>query len=84
MFRFTIRDLMWVMMVAGFGLCWYLERDGRHGLRERAMVLHQENEKLRVQLQTVRIDSLRSRIETRQFLREMVNKVNAGQSSQTE
>ena len=75
---------MWAMIVAGFGLCWYLERDGRQGLRERAMELHQENEKLRVQLQTAKTDSLRSRIETRQFLREMVDKVNAGRSAQTE
>jgi hypothetical protein len=25
MFRFTIRDLLWLMVVVGLGVCWYCE-----------------------------------------------------------
>ena len=46
---------MWAMMVAGFGLCWHLERDGTTGASRAAMVLHQENEKLRVELRKARL-----------------------------
>ena len=26
MFRFTIRDVLWLMVVVGMGICWFFER----------------------------------------------------------
>jgi hypothetical protein len=50
MFRFTIRDVLWLMVVVGFAVCWYLERDGRMGQSRNAERLYRENKKLRTQL----------------------------------
>jgi hypothetical protein len=80
MIQFTIRDLMWAMIVAAFALCWYLEREGRQGLRERAMVLHQKNEELRLQWLTAST----YRLHFQHFQRKMGDQANAEQSSQTE
>ena len=51
MFRFTIRDLLWLMVVVALGVSWFLtqSRMGAEVLRLRATVLHQETENIRQQ-----------------------------------
>jgi hypothetical protein len=50
MFRFSIRDVLWLTVVVAMGVCWYLERDGRNGQAQNAERLYRENEKLRLEL----------------------------------
>jgi hypothetical protein len=50
MFRFTIRDVLWLTVVVALGSVWYLERDGSASLRSAAERLHRENEELRKDL----------------------------------
>ena len=51
MFRFTIRDVLWLMVVVGMGAVWYLERDGSASLRSDADRLHRKNENLLKELE---------------------------------
>ena len=50
MFHFTIRDVLWLMVVLAFGVCWYLERDGRIRETDHIRNAFRENESLREQL----------------------------------
>ena len=50
MFRFTIRDVLWLTVALAFAVCWYLERDGRISETERIRNAFRENETLRDEL----------------------------------
>jgi hypothetical protein len=52
MFRFTIRDVLWLMVVVVFAVCWYLERDGRIRETEHIRNTFRENESLKAQLRS--------------------------------
>jgi len=54
MFRFTIRDVLWLTVVVAFAVCWYLERDGRITVVQRARQLHCENEENRREVEAIR------------------------------
>jgi hypothetical protein len=47
MFRFTIRDVLWLTVVLAFAVCWYLERDGRIDETDHIRSIFRENESLK-------------------------------------
>jgi hypothetical protein len=52
MFHFTIRDLLWLMVVVGFAVCWYLERDGRIEQSRHLERIWRENGNLKTKLES--------------------------------
>lgn len=61
MFRFTIRDLIWLMVVAAFAVFWYLEREGRIEETDRIRNAFRENESLKAELRQTQIELRRVR-----------------------
>jgi hypothetical protein len=51
MFRFSIRDVLWLTVVVAVALGWYLEREGSVYLRSQAVRLDRENETLTKELE---------------------------------
>jgi hypothetical protein len=68
MFRFTIRDALWLMVVLAFAICWYLERDGRIHETERIRGAFRENELLKAQLREAEAAMFRVQAATRPAL----------------
>ena len=56
MFRFTIRDVLWLMVVAAFATLWFLERDGRIEETERIRNAFRENVTLKEELRATQLE----------------------------
>jgi hypothetical protein len=50
MFRFTIRDVLWLMLTVGLAVCWYRDHDPRPRLTDEWL---EEKDKLQHQLLTL-------------------------------
>lgn len=73
MFCFTIRDVLWLTVVVAFAACWYLERDGRTGVVERANELIRENAKLKQEVHDAEIARRHAEFQSRLRARELVD-----------
>jgi hypothetical protein len=58
MFRFTIRDVLWLMVVVGLGAGWSVDRT-------RLLAMHAEAEQLRRDEALLAVDEMRKMIELR-------------------
>lgn len=72
MIRFTIRDMLWLTVVAAFAVFWVLERDGRITDMERIGTLYRENEALKKQVRDFEIRRRKEIIEAHQTVHELI------------
>ena len=54
MFRFTIRDVLWLTVVAGFAICWWLERTRHIDMAERRAAMQSHAVELKTALAAAR------------------------------
>lgn len=62
MFRFTIRDILWLTMIVAFAVCWWTDRQSarRRQLHDEARMAAQEQ---RLRAKDAQIVALRTRLE---------------------
>ena len=70
MFRFTIRDVLWLMAVVAFATLWLLERDGRVTTSERTKRTYRDNERLNNQLRQLEIELVKARLNAKRKILE--------------